>query len=347
MAGAEEEVTRRISVDLPSHLVERFDELKREWGLRGRGAVLRRLLEEILPNETIDEITNESKEQGELVFNTVTEEVTDPKYDENQALVLIGKKTNFGETLEEISTFQRPIESKARKGLGASSDGGIDLPGFVRRKTDNLKQSLSPRIVENTYKEDSVVPIVREKDVLNSLVIAKSHWINIYGQAPGDRVVEAAMIWLARDIWDQLDETQGRAFTWSIANQLMNKYFTEWGSRPPVFENIIVLAGILEDPFASDSLAKRIPTLIKRFVNRFKRSKTVTSFQTLESTMTVHGALKLLDLPTTAGASLTLCLIRDSYKAKALKSHPDAGGSTEEMRRLNEAYQLLKDLYRK
>ena len=72
----------------------------------------------------------------------------------------------------------------------------------------------------------------------------------------------------------------------------------------------------------------------------------MTSFQTLESTMTVHGALKLLDLPTYAGASLTLIKIRDAYKEKALAYHPDAGGSTESMRRLNESYQLLKELYR-
>ena len=38
--------------------------------------------------------------------------------------------------------------------------------------------------------------------------------------------------------------------------------------------------------------------------------------------------------------------IRDSYKSKALTLHPDAGGSTDAMRRLNEAYQLLKELYR-
>jgi len=30
----------------------------------------------------------------------------------------------------------------------------------------------------------------------------------------------------------------------------------------------------------------------------------------------------------------------------AIISHPDAGGSTDQMRKLNEAYQLLKNLYR-
>ena len=106
------------------------------------------------------------------------------------------------------------------------------------------------------------------------------------------------------------------------------------------------MAGVLEDPFAAENLNNRIPTIIRRFVNRFKRINKGTSFQTIESTMTVHGALKLLGLPTVAGSSLTLISIRDSYKQKALENHPDSGGSTEIMRKLNEAYQLLKDLYK-
>ncbi len=63
--------------------------------------------------------------------------------------------------------------------------------------------------------------------------------------------------------------------------------------------------------------------------------------------MTLHGALKLLELPTKAGASLTLNSIRSAYKDKAMSVHPDSGGKSEEMRKVNEAYQLLKDLYRK
>ena len=61
--------------------------------------------------------------------------------------------------------------------------------------------------------------------------------------------------------------------------------------------------------------------------------------------MTVHGALKLLHLSTAAGSSHTLKKIREAYKLKALGSHPDAGGSTDEMRKLM-TYQLLKNLYR-
>ena len=108
----------------------------------------------------------------------------------------------------------------------------------------------------------------------------------------------------------------------------------------------MVVAGALEDPVATSSLAERMPTLIRRFVNRFRRSRQVTSFETLESTMTVHGALKLLGLSTQAGTSVTLSSIREAYKQRALEEHPDAGGSTDAMRRLNEAYRLLRELYR-
>ncbi len=40
-----QEKTIRVSVDLPESIVKRFDELKEEWGLQHRGAVLERLLE--------------------------------------------------------------------------------------------------------------------------------------------------------------------------------------------------------------------------------------------------------------------------------------------------------------
>jgi hypothetical protein len=107
----------------------------------------------------------------------------------------------------------------------------------------------------------------------------------------------------------------------------------------------MVAGGLLEDPFSGSTLVVRLPTLIRRFVHRFRRRRG-TSFQTLEHTMTLHGALKLLNLPTTPGHRLTLPQIRDAYRELALAHHPDSGGSDEDMRRLNEAYQLLKELYR-
>jgi hypothetical protein len=108
----------------------------------------------------------------------------------------------------------------------------------------------------------------------------------------------------------------------------------------------MVMAGLLEDPFSTSTLEVRLPTLIRRFVHRFRKRRKGTSFQTLEHTMTLHGALKLLQLPTSPGHRLTLAEIREAYRDLAMSHHPDSGGSEETMRRLNEAYQLLKELYR-
>ena len=44
-----EKNSRRITIQLPNQFIEHFDQLKREWGLRSRGDVLKRLLEEVLP----------------------------------------------------------------------------------------------------------------------------------------------------------------------------------------------------------------------------------------------------------------------------------------------------------
>jgi hypothetical protein len=108
----------------------------------------------------------------------------------------------------------------------------------------------------------------------------------------------------------------------------------------------MVMAGLLEDPFSTSTLELRLPTLIRRFVHRFRKRRKGSSFQTLEHTMTLHGALKLLQLPTAAGQRLTLRQIREAYRELAMSHHPDSGGTEETMRRLNEAYQLLKELYR-
>ncbi len=50
-----------ITVSLPKKLIERFDELKEQWGLQRRGAVLERLLELVLCD---DEELEKNSEEG-------------------------------------------------------------------------------------------------------------------------------------------------------------------------------------------------------------------------------------------------------------------------------------------
>ena len=326
---------RRISANLPKKFIDGLDELKKEWGLRSRGPVLERLLEEIF-----DDLNNDNQNVISVEVDSDEEIPEFSDYNENKAIVLIGNSD---------------IDDKSSKSINEDNDSqidnlisspGIDLPGFVRKKTSNIKQGLK-RSTSRAIKFDSCINTVKESDIQNSLQAAKEHWITLYGSKPGENVVEASMIWLARDIWPHIEGSENTPFTWSAANKLMSQYCSKWTTQNTKFELVMVMAGVLEDPFASHNLKSRIPTIIRRFVNRFKRNKNFTPFQTIESTLTVHGSLKLLGLPTAAGSSLTLISIREAYKQKALENHPDSGGSTEIMRQLNEAYQLLKDLYKK
>ena len=51
-----------VTVSLPKKLIERFDELKEQWGLQKRGAVLERLLELVLcDDEELEKNSEEDK----------------------------------------------------------------------------------------------------------------------------------------------------------------------------------------------------------------------------------------------------------------------------------------------
>jgi len=331
---------KRISVELPEHLVDRLDQLRKEWHARSRGACLERLLEEIFESDA-ETISPEPAVDGAATPIQVTgSDGNDPVYDEDRAIVLVGSHHHrSGSPLEEPV----PTPSPPPRRSSGSNGGGIDLPGFVRNRTAAIRSSLE---ATEASVDAPVVPSISASQLQAWSDSALQHWMSLYGSSPGDTVMDAVMLWMARDIWPQIDGSEGRAFTWSQVKNAMDQICGNWPVQSPRFEHVIVAAAVLEDPFATATVIDRIPTLIRRFVNRFKRSRKVTSFETLESTMTLHGALRQLELPTQAGHSLTLRTIRDAYKRKAVEVHPDSGGSTEAMRRLNEAYQMLKELYR-
>ena len=344
VAEGEGKEVKRISIDLPIDLVDGVDRLRKEWGFRARGLVFERLLEVILSNDLDDEIIE--NEQLDFNHNSNNDSSTpqnriDNINQEEKALVIVGNKNIEIKNVAVNDVKANDFVANKRETVST----GIELPGFIRKQTTNLKRSLSK---DKTFKnmEDTSITTIDIDDLLKAKDAAEKHWIYLYGQKPTESVIEASMIWLARDIWPNVDGTENIPFTWNAACKMLNSYCSDWKIDSVTFDDVVILAGALEDPFSAKNLRSRIPTLIRRFVNKFKRSQNVTSFQTLESTMTVHGALKLLGLPTKAGSSLTLSFIRDAYKEKALSNHPDAGGSNETMRKLNEAYQLLKDLYK-
>ena len=344
MTEGEDKDIKRISIDLPIDLIDGVDRLRKEWGFRRRGQVFERLLQVILPTDVDKEIVD--NDQLDFIHDTNQAFVTDQQVVENnkkeeKALVIVGNKNI---EMKNVSITEKKVDN-VKSNQKETASTGIELPGFIRKQTTDLKRSLSKdQALKNN--EDTSITTINIDDLRQAKETAEKHWIYLYGQKPTESVIEASMIWLARDIWPNVDGTENIPFTWNAACKLLNSYCRDWNIDSVTFDDVIILAGALEDPFSTRNLRNRIPTLIRRFVNKFKRSQNVTSFQTLESTMTVHGALKLLGLPTKAGSSLTLSFIREAYKGKALSNHPDAGGSNDNMRKLNEAYQLLKDLYK-
>ena len=338
MVSEASEKWKRITVSLPQQTVELIDGLRREWGLRHRGAVLERLVQQLLGElsgeaeadllpDDLEHVAERRDAQGEL--------------DEQVALVLVGR----GELDAVAGPGERNDAGPDRRPSPGAAGGGIDLPGFVRRRTGKLKRDLHSSLHPGPSLQ--VAPLEVPADVIQqALQEAGEHWFTVYGNPPNATVLENAMIWLAHDIWPQCDQSEGRMFTWTAACDVMRQLVKEWSDEPPSFERVMVTAGVLEDPFSPSTLTLRLPTLIRRFVQRFRRRARGSSFQTLEHTMTLQGALKLLNLPTDPGQRLALPQIREAYRELALSHHPDAGGSVEAMRRINEAYQLLKELYR-
>ncbi len=339
MAEKSSEAKQRISLDLPRELVAHLDGLRREWGIRSRGDVLERLLDDLFGSSEEEEEEEGADGHGDDDGRDHRGDQGDGELDEEGALVLVGRGAL--DSLQAEFEWDGPAEVPSRSGRRG---GGIDLPGFVRRRSDVIKRSLRPPA--SPVAVAPPLPPLASEMIQQAMEETGNHWLALYGQPANATVLEAAMRWLAQDIWPQSDQSDGRTFTWSAACQVMQQFIPGWGGGPPTFERVMVTAGVLEDPFSGSTLTLRIPTLIRRFVHRFRRPRRGTSFQTLEHTMTLHGALRLLQLPTDPGQRLTLAQIREAYRDMAQNHHPDAGGSVETMRRLNEAYQLLKELYR-
>jgi len=325
---------RRITLELPQDVIAWIDRFRGEWGLRGRGPTVERLLRELFnPDDGNEDASPEADVPG-----ADAEQSPDSPFDESGALVLVSQPQ--GGELQADFIHPRSLGGEPRR-----SGPGIDLPGFVRRQSDQLKRAVAPTNQPDRSSRDTFA-LVEPGDLDAALAAARSHWLELYGTEPNAHVLESAMTWLSSDIWIQADQSEGRPFSWSLACAVTTQLAPSWPVGVPCFERVMVMAGLLEDPFSSSTLSLRVPTLIRRFVNRFRKRHRGMSFETLQHTMSLHGALRLLHLPTAPGHRLTLADIREAYREQALQHHPDSGGSAEQMRRLNEAYQLLKELYR-
>ena len=352
-----EPAKRRVSVDLSQDLLDWLDGLKSQLGHRSRGAILEHLLGVLREQESDDDLSSDD-DSGE----EETESAADQRLgslDDSTAIVLISSgldalrdQDGVPDETDDLDRFgsgsalisvPRPAPRRAPSPSG--STGGIQLPGFVRRQARELRRSLEAPAQPVA---GGSLALISPGELQDALDRADQHWREVYGQAPTEPVLEAAMVWLARDVWPQSDHSDGRPFSWSLTQQVVSSFAPSWGEGEATLARVITAAGVLEDPFSGSTLALRVPTLITRFVQRHRsRQKRTTSFEAIDQSMTVHVALRLLQLPTVADRPYSLQEIREAYREQAQSHHPDAGGSADAMRRLNEAYQFLKERYRR
>lgn len=339
--GQRETDKRRITLELSEALLAAIDATKAQLGFRSRGPAVEQLLRAVLePSE--EEGPGPADAGGCDGTHQTRLEV-----DDSRAIVLIQSDLV---SLRDQSLVSNEASDSLLFGSGARDRQrvakGIQLPGFVRQQAREVSRSLraEPRRDPN----EQGFELLGGTQLQEALSAVRQHWCEVYGQPPSDAVSEAAMVWLARDIWPQCDPSDGRPFSWNLAQQVVCSFCPSWPEGEADLERIVVAAGVLEDPFSGNSLNLRIPNLVTRFVQRHRsRQKRTTSFEAIDHSMTVHAALKLLRLSTVADRPYSLKDIRDAYREQAQSHHPDAGGSAEAMRRLNEAYQFLKERYRR
>ena len=375
---------RRITLELSEDLLGWIDGLKSQMGFRNRGLIVEQLLRELVPELDDDDdgslddaaaILEDKQSAGEpdhqpeldavAEGGAVTEdsqpEASSPtadvasmatgtgvagesEADDDAAIVPIGISKLSRRDQSRVSSEkndQRVMRTASAVGVG------IQLPGFVRRQARAVKRSLAEQVAPAGDERNAGLTLIPAEALQEALVRAQQHWLEIYGTPPSDAAQDAALTWLARDLWPQSDHSDGRPFSWGLAQKVLLSFAPSWTVGEPSLDRVITAAGILEDPFGASSLAVRVPTLITRFVQRQRsKQKRSTSFEAIDQSMTVHGALRLLQLPTIADRPYTLKEIREAYREQAQNHHPDAGGSADAMRRLNEAYQFLKERYR-
>lgn len=358
-----EPAKRRVSVDLSQELLDWLDGLKSQLGHRSRGAILEHLLRELRQQDSDEDdleaglsaspahdgVDGAGGGSGRGNGNPLDEtcaivlirSTSDPTQD--QALVQDERDGTLAASAGGLVPLPRP--SARRPSRSVSSGGGIQLPGFVRRQARELRRSLEAPAQPAA---EGSLALISAADLDEAMLRVDAHWREVYGQPPHEAVLEAAMVWLARDVWPQSDHSDGRPFSWSLTQQVVSSFAPSWGEGEATLARVITAAGVLEDPFSGSTLALRVPTLITRFVQRHRsRQKRTTSFEAIDQSMTVHTALRLLQLPTVADRPYTLQEVREAYREQAQSHHPDAGGSADAMRRLNEAYQFLKERYRR
>ena len=142
MSG-EDSKRQRISVEMSEPMVALIDQLKGEYGARSRGRVLEMLLQDLLdPGDAAsDPEVDPLKDDAEPAVATGPDEVT------SLVLISTGNQQQGGE--------DAPTSASGLPSGGGSS--GIDLPGFVSKRTSQLKATLRSPQQRDSPQNDPLV----------------------------------------------------------------------------------------------------------------------------------------------------------------------------------------------
>ena len=248
MTESDKGAKRRFNLELTLERLSQIDALKKEWGLRNRGDVLERLLETLFAADPAEAEAVQLDILGAADGSAEVRPVSSDPFDDQSALVLVGPGIEPQAPVTDIilhpSLGLGPRAAPGPGGEAPSSGtnptpgppsangearpGGIDLPGFVRRRSDELRHSL--RSDPPAPGHHSVLPPLPLGDQVIEAAqqAALQQWQDLYGHPANAAVLEAAMVWLAQDIWPQAEVCEGRRFTWSAACILMGQLVPEW-----------------------------------------------------------------------------------------------------------------------
>ena len=140
---------RRFSLELPVDLLDKIDALRAEWGIRSRGDILERLLLEIFPNSEEAETSVLAVDGNHLPEDCLSGQTSlTSTFNEQGALVLMTRGSGGDLCLDRESAdpefaFNFDVDASMAAEV-RPRQSGIDLPGFVRRQSDQLKRSLQP-----------------------------------------------------------------------------------------------------------------------------------------------------------------------------------------------------------
>ena len=167
---------RRVSLELREDTIERLDALRKQWSLRSRGAAIQRLLDDLLQDLPAE--------------HSITEEEEAPPDDHLQGAIVL------------VSTTDEPSEPEPEE-----RSSGINLPGFVSKRTTQLKRSLKEPVASDAQASGERFEVMDDQQLSGPLQQFRT---------TGCRCMAVSLRpcaggsdeWLGHDIWPSSDASE-------------------------------------------------------------------------------------------------------------------------------------------